>query len=43
MKQNPSKAPVVEKAQHDPHIPWFFTAVTAPCALQSTDDGTSLS
>ncbi len=33
---NPSKAPVVEKAQHDPHCPWFLTGVTAPAAFQST-------
>ena len=26
---------VAEKLQHDPHIPWFFTGVTAPSALQS--------
>jgi hypothetical protein len=23
-----SNAPVVEKAQHDPHCPWFLTGVT---------------
>merc|ERR1711908_128663 len=32
----PSMAPVVEKAQHDPHCPWFLTGVTAPLDLQST-------
>merc|ERR1711862_837405 len=31
----PSMAPVVEKAQHDPHAPWFLTPVTAPFAFQS--------
>jgi len=30
-------APVVEKAQHEPHDPWFLTPVTAPEFLQSTD------
>eukprot|EP00982_Pelagococcus_subviridis_P004271 29120-Pelagococcus_subviridis.AAC.6 len=34
-KWAPSTAPVAEKLQHDPHIPWFFTGVTAPSALQS--------
>ena len=29
--------PVVEKAQHEPHCPWFFTGVTAPLATQSTE------
>ena len=33
---NPSKAPVVEKAQHDPHSPWSLTSVTAPNTVQST-------
>lgn len=28
-------APIAEKAQHEPHCPWFFTEVT-PVALQST-------
>mmetsp|Transcript_18947 Transcript_18947/g.47247 ORF Transcript_18947/g.47247 Transcript_18947/m.47247 type:complete len:214 (-) Transcript_18947:414-1055(-) len=32
----PSTDPVVEKAQQDPHWPWFFTAVTAPALTQST-------
>ena len=26
----PSKDPVAEKAQHDPHCPQFLTGVTAP-------------
>ncbi len=30
-------APVVENAQQDPHCPWSFTGVTAPCVLQSTE------
>merc|ERR1712227_291679 len=33
---DPSTDPVVEKAQHDPHCPWFLTGVTAPLVLQST-------
>ena len=33
----PSVDPVVEKAQHEPHWPWFFTGVTAPLATQSTE------
>jgi len=41
MKLNPSSEPVVEKAQHDPHCPWFLMPVTAPYALQSTDAGKS--
>ena len=36
--QAPSTEPVVEKAQHDPHCPWFLTPVTAPYYLQSTLD-----
>jgi len=39
MKFNPSKTPVVENDQHDPHCPWFLTGVTAPWALQSTEAG----
>ena len=31
----PSTEPVVEKAQHEPHWPWFFTGVTAPSVVQS--------
>jgi len=41
MKFNPSKTPVVENDQHDPHCPWFLTGVTAPLALQSTEAGNS--
>ena len=26
-----------EKAQQEPHWPWFFTGVTAPLVRQSTD------
>jgi len=33
---NPSKAPVVEKAQHDPQFPWFLIPVTTPAETQST-------
>merc|ERR1719310_1406886 len=33
----PSTDPVVEKAQQEPHWPWFFTGVTAPLATQSTE------
>jgi len=43
MKFKPSKDPVDENAQQDPHVPWFFTAVTAPFYLQSTVEGNSLS
>ena len=31
----PSTDPVVEKAQHEPQPPWFFTGVTAPLVRQS--------
>merc|ERR1719154_698735 len=31
----PSNEPVVEKAQQEPHCPWFFTAVTMPLVRQS--------
>jgi len=31
--------PTAEKAQQLPHIPWFFTSVTAPFCLQSQDVG----
>ena len=34
----PSKAPVVEKDQQDPHLPWFFTSVTAPFLGDAGDD-----
>jgi len=32
----PSKAATAEKAQQEPHCPWFLTALTAPLVLQST-------
>ena len=32
---------MAEKAQHDPHCPWFLTGLTAPLVLQSTDVGRS--
>ena len=32
-------APVVEKDQHEPHEPWFLTAVTASAVTQSTASG----
>jgi len=32
----------VEKAQQDPHYPWFSTGVTAPLAVQLTEVGTAL-
>ena len=35
MKYEPSKAAVAEKAQHDPHCPWFWIGLTAPLVLQS--------
>lgn len=35
-KWAPSKDPVVENAQHEPHYPWSLTAVIAPFVLQST-------
>jgi hypothetical protein len=41
MKEIPSTEPVVEKAQHEPHWPWFLTGVTAPFADQSTDVGSA--
>ena len=41
MNSAPSTAPVVEKAQHDPHCPWSFTGVTAPLVVQSTEAGIS--
>jgi hypothetical protein len=37
----PSRAPVEEKAQQEPHEPWFLTPVTAPRDLQSTEAGES--
>ena len=35
----PSVEPVVKKAQHEPHWPWFLTGVTAPPLFQSPDTG----
>lgn len=34
-----STSSIVEKAQHDPHWPWFLIADIAPFDFQSTDDG----
>lgn len=31
-----SIAPTAEKAQQEPHIPWFLTFCTTPCFSQST-------
>ena len=39
MNMAPSTEPVVEKAQHEPHWPWFLMGVTAPLDDQSTDAG----
>jgi hypothetical protein len=36
LKWAPSRDPVVEKAQHDPHWPWFLIGVTAPLVSQLT-------
>jgi len=33
---------MAEKAQHDPHEPWFLTGVTAFYFLQSTEVGFSV-
>lgn len=33
----------VLKDQHEPHCPWFFTGVTYPMVLQSTESGRPLS
>lgn len=41
MKLSPSKEPVAENDQHEPHYPWFLTGVTAPSDLQSTVYGIS--
>jgi len=30
---------VVEKAQHEPHWPWFLIGVMTPFPLQSTEEG----
>merc|ERR1711862_779458 len=35
----PSTEPVVEKAQQEPHWPWFLTPETAPSVLQSLEAG----
>ena len=40
LRSTPSRAPVVEKDQQEPQLPWFFTSVTAPCWVQSTELGT---
>lgn len=32
-------AATAEKAQQEPHYPWFLTLLTAPFSLQSTDEG----
>jgi hypothetical protein len=37
----PSRAPVVEKDQQEPHWPWFLTGVTAPFLVQSMESGTA--
>lgn len=39
MAEQASNDPVVEKAQHDPHCPWFLTAETSPFVVQSTEAG----
>jgi len=39
MATAPSTAPVVEKAQHEPHWPWSLMGVTAPLLRQSTESG----
>lgn len=41
MAESDSRAPVVEKAQQDPHCPWSFTGVTSPRAVQLTLEGIS--
>ena len=41
MKYAPYNEPAAENAQHDPHLPWFFTEVTAPFLVQSTWSGVS--
>jgi len=35
-KAHDYKTPVAEKAQHDPHPPWFLTLETFPWVVQST-------
>jgi len=37
-----SNEPIVENAQHEPHWPWFFTALTTFLSLQSKLLGTSV-
>eukprot|EP00438_Fugacium_kawagutii_P017638 Skav235512 [mRNA] locus=scaffold625:622163:623961:- [translate_table: standard] len=39
MAHAPSKAPVELNAQQEPHCCWFFTGVTTPSVLQSTEPG----
>merc|ERR1719285_859872 len=39
----PFMAPVAEKAQQEPHWPWFFTGVTLPSSLKSMWLGAALS
>jgi len=41
MNHQPSMAPVVEKAQHEPHEAWFLTGLTAPWVFHSHDVGGS--
>jgi hypothetical protein len=36
-----STVSVVEKAQHEPQPPWFFTLLTTPFLRQSTEFGRS--
>ena len=36
-------APVAEKAQQEPQLPWSFTGVTAPFSLQSIEGSGVLS
>jgi len=36
---SPSNEPVAEKAQHEPHCPWFLIGVTAPAVTQLTVAG----
>jgi len=42
MANNDSTAPTAEKAQHDPHDPWFLTEETTPLVLQSTGEALTL-
>ena len=41
MALSPSNEPAAEKAQQDPHCPWFLTGATALSA-QSTEAGRSV-